>query len=81
MVDPTATLTLSVNSSFTDTFTAVIHSYGYFVSLTHILTNLEFLPATELIAGSKINPTHSLRIAGEISSMAATKKSTVTATA
>ena len=39
------------------------------------------LPATELIAGSKISPTHSLLIVVEISSMAVTNNSTVTASA
>ena len=71
---------LRETSSLTETLTAVMIS-AEIISTPHHRSESTTIPATELIAGSKISPTHSLLMVMEISSMAATNQSTVTATA
>ena len=80
MVDPTATLMLSVSSSLTDTLTALRHSI-YNVNLGSYKHGTKYKPATELIPGSRIRPTQSLLIVLETASMDSTKRSTVSAIA
>ena len=81
MVDPTATLTLSVSSSLTDTLTALRHSICNVSLRSYLKNGIKQKPATELMPGSRIRPTQSLLIVLETASIDSTKRSTVSAIA
>lgn len=66
MVEPTATLILSVSWSFTETLIAVTHSTTQAVSRNPRSEHrMQDLPAMELTVGKRINPIHSLLIVGD----------------
>lgn len=66
MVEPTATLILSVSWSFTETLIAVTHSAMQKVSGNSSCEGSpQELPAMELTVGKRMSPIHSLLIVGD----------------